>query len=114
MASTDAQDAEHRRSAEAEAGPVPASEPDVGPSVEAANGKAHAEHPREGALAAIAEEEEGGGEEDMVGPELPKAKRRKARCERASLIHPILPACRNSRSSLCCCRPQARHAHELA
>ncbi len=112
MASTDAQDAEHSRSAEAEAGPGPASEPDVGPSVEAANGKAgaaHAEHPRDGPLAAIAEEEEGGGEEDMVGPELPKAKRRKARRGRA-LLRPTLPASRNSHSSLCCCRSWACHA----
>ena len=71
---------------ELETGPVPLRQEDAEPSKRATNGRhavaADEERRRSGGLAAIAEEpEDGEGDGDMVGPELPKAKRRKVRLQ---------------------------------
>ena len=89
MAGTELQDAPNTVR-EPEAGPPPLRQEETQPSEHATNGRhsaaADEERRRSGGLAAIAEEpgdEEGSG--DLVGPELPKAKRRKARLKMLSV-----------------------------
>lgn len=85
MAGVELEDAP-RELRELETGPVPLQQKGTEPSERATNGRhavaADEERRRSGGLAAIAEEpEDGEGDGDLVGPEMPKAKRRKVRSQ---------------------------------